>query len=234
MIHPRRTDEEQGQIALALLLVVVAVVALALVFAQVGSASEQKTQTRTAADAAAVAAAQELRGNRIWALSKTVPHAWAPAVFAPVPVVGLQPQAAACDALQRNWGSNPHGSGVSCGTDLVVSVTGQGAYTRVTAPAGEVVSGPVDASAERAQAEATAWVVLGRCPPGLGERSALARWLTDRTVHSFGAPSRCFTPADELVLRALDLKPGQAPAAIGEPRSLLTAVRNATRVEIIR
>ncbi len=228
-----RPHREQGQIALALLLGVVAILFLALVSAQVGSAAEQKTQARTAADSAAVAAAQNLRDNRVWATSRTIPHAWATPIFASVIPAPLRVQAEACAAAQRNWQGNPHRSPFSCGSGLVVGTTGVGARTRVVAPVGEVVDGPVDASASRAEATAHARVVLDRCPVQPGVRGALARWITDAAVRSLGSPSRCFTQGDALTLRSLDLEPWTAPAAVGPPQPILTMARNAMRIEII-
>jgi hypothetical protein len=231
---PRRVaDREEGQVALVLLLVVVTMLLFALLFAQVGSAAEQKTQTRSVADSAAVAAAHNARDNRIWLMSRVIPHSWAPAIFASVPPVPLRLSVEGCTAAQRNWQANSHRSSFSCGGDLTVASAGDGVRTRVMAPAGEVVDGPVDASGARAEARAHARVVLARCPIAPGARGAVARWLTDQTVRSFGSPSSCYNAGDAAVLRALDLKPWTAPAAIGSPGGVLTMARNAMRVEII-
>ncbi len=236
MIQPPRAREEQGQVALVLLLVVVSVLFISLVVAQVGAAAEQKTQTRAVADSAAVAATQNLRDNRISVMSRTVPYWWAKAIFAAVPPAPLRTTQEACSASQRNWSANPHSSGLSCSAHLSVVPVGDGVRTRVVAPAGEVVDGPVDASAARAEARAHARVVLDRCPTAGGVRGALGRWITDQSVRSFGSPSSCFTPADAASLESLD-NPwwGLAAyaAAVGPPQPILTMARDATRVEII-
>ena len=75
--------------------------------------------------------------------------------------------------------------------------------------------------------------MLARCPLTPGVPGALARWITDATVRSFGSASLCFTPADAAALRVLDLEPRLAPAAVGPPQPILTMARNAMRVEII-
>lgn len=232
-MRPSTTRQEEGQVTLALLLAVVAVLFVMLLFAQVGSAADQKTQARTVADAAAVAATQNARDARVSSMSRVIPHSWAPPIFAVVPPLLPRTQAEACGAAQRNWQANPHDSAFSCSSHLTAGLVGDGVRIRVRTPAGEVVDGPADASSTRFDASAHARVVLDRCPTLLGARGALARWLTDRTVTSFGSSSRCYRPVDAQALRALDLKPWRAPAAIGDPRSLLRSVRNATRVEII-
>jgi hypothetical protein len=233
---PASSRQEQGQIAPALLLFVVAVLFVALVFAQVGSAAEQKTQARSVADSAAVASTQNLRDNRISVMSRTVPYWWAAAIFATAAPAPLRVQQEACTAAQRNWSANPHGTGFSCGAHLLVLPVGDGARTRVTAPAGEVVDGPVDASARAAEAAVHARVVLARCPRVGGVQGALARWITDAAVRSFGSASLCFTAGDASLLASFGSSWwGLATyrAAVGPPEPILTMARDATRIEII-
>jgi hypothetical protein len=228
-----RDREEQGQIIPALLPAVVALIALGLLAAQVGSAAEQKTQTRTVADSAAVAAAHEVRDHTIARSSKLLPHSWAPPIFAVIPVIPLRLQATGCAAAQQNWSSNPHRSGFSCGSGLRMSLTQDGARADVRAPAGEVFEGPAEVSAARAEAFARARVVLDHCPRLAGVPRAVGNWIADQTMRSLGRSSFCFTPADAAALRPLDLKPWTAPAAVGPPNLILTAVREGMRIEIV-
>lgn len=218
---------------LALLLAVVALLFLGLLVAQVGSAAEQKTQTRTVADSAAVAAAHEVRDAEIVVSAHQIPHAWATPIFAPIPPIPLTLQSTGCVAAQRNWSSNRHRSSLSCGSDLAVYATGDGAGARVLTPPGEVASGPADASGVRIAASARARVVLDNCPRLDAVPGALARWIADATSAGLGAGSSCFTPADETVLDVLDDYPWTAPAAVGPPNLLLDAVRAQFRVEIV-
>ena len=225
--------EEQGQVIPPLLLAVVALLFLGLLVAQVGSAAEQKTQTRSVADSAAVAAAHDVRDTTIAASSHQIPHSWAPAIFAAIPILTPALAEVGCDAAQRNWTSNPHDSGLSCG-DVSVSRTTGGARVSVTAPAGEGFEGPADATGQRARATAVTRVVLDECPLMAGVPGALAHWIADRTMAQLGRPSSCYTPADEASLEPLDLYPWTAPAAVGPPNLIVDAVRRQMRIEIIQ
>jgi hypothetical protein len=198
----RHRGEEEGQIIPALLLTVVAILFLGLVFVQVGSAAEQKTQTQTATDSAAVASTHQVRDFAITTGAHLVITEWAfGVVFAAVPQVVPQVQAASCDAVQRNWNANPHkGAQIDCGGSLVAFATGDGVQVNLTAPPGQVVDGPAEADNERAKASArpdgpmaTAWasspIEMARamansplervkvCALGTGKASmAQARW----------------------------------------------------------
>jgi hypothetical protein len=225
--------KEEGQVIPVLLLAAVGLVWLALTFLQVGSAAEQKTQTRTATDSAVVSATHLVRDASIADASHQVPHSWAPPIFDTVAPVTAGLHATACDAAQANWSGNPHHHALSCG-GLAVSQVQLGARAELDAPAGEVVSGPVNAAAAHAHASATAQVVLDRCPRGFGASKAVADWIADRTMQLIGGRSDCYTSGDEEILAELDQFPEDAFAAIGPPQDVLDSVRNGMHIEIVQ
>jgi hypothetical protein len=237
----RHRGEEEGQIIPALLLTVVAILFLGLVFVQVGSAAEQKTQTQTATDSAAVASTHQVRDFAITTGAHLVITEWAfGVVFAAVPQVVPQVQAASCDAVQRNWNANPHkGAQIDCGGSLVAFATGDGVQVNLTAPPGQVVDGPAEADNERAKASARARVVLARCPELITTpiHKALQDWILDRSLLTIGVNSNCFTADDETELVELEElfedSFGAAAAAIGPPGLILDVVRRSTRVELV-
>jgi hypothetical protein len=237
----RHRGEEEGQIIPALLLTVVAILFLGLVFVQVGSAAEQKTQTQTATDSAAVASTHQVRDFAITTGAHLMITEWAfGVVFAAVPQVVPQVQAASCDAVQRNWNANPHkGAQIDCGGSLVAFATGDGVQVNLTAPPGQVVDGPAEADNERAKASARARVVLARCPELITTpiHKALQDWILDRSLLTIGVNSNCFTADDETELVELEElfedSFGAAAAAIGPPGPILDVVRRSTRVELV-
>jgi hypothetical protein len=230
---PRGDGEEEGQVIPALLLAVVAIVFLGLLFSQVGSAAEQKTQTRTVADSAAVAATHLRRDATLVDASHQLTNTWAIPIFATIPPLPAPLRATACAAAQRNWTANPHRKAFSCGADLAMTTTGDGVQVDVAAPSGQVVTGPVDVSAERAKASATTRIVLDRCPRAFGAGRAVADWIADQTMRTLGASSSCFDAGDEAVFEEFDLYPATAAAAIGPPQPILDAVRAQLRVQIV-
>lgn len=241
MARPLR-DREEGQVIPALLLVVVGLLLLGLLFAQVGSAAEQKTQTRTATDSGAVAAAHELRDATLVRSGFTLAGAHGFAVaFRAVPPVVQRPHATACAAARTNWNSNPHGGAVlDCAGSLRVATAGEQVRVRLLAPAGQVVTGPVDVSSERALAEATARLVVARCGrTGNAIQTALAHWIIDDLASTLGIPAApCVDAADDSVIEDLDELyadyPAAAIAAVGPPQPILALARRSLRTEIVR
>jgi hypothetical protein len=235
MIRIPHEAPEEGQIIPALLLVVVALLLFGLLFTQVGSAAEQKTQTQTAADSAAVASTHRVRDIAVITGSRLLPPVYRTVfdgIVPPPPVL----QSLACDAAQRNWGANPHGgTSIDCGGSLTVNAAGALVFVALTTPADQVVHGPVDVSADRATARATARVAFARCPffPS-AVRTAVAHFISDATMTSMGAaPGGCFNAADGSVMTALSHTPWLIPAKVGPPQPILTAVRNGLRVELV-
>jgi hypothetical protein len=230
----RHRGGEEGQIVPALLLAVVAILFFGLLFAQVGSAAEQKTQAQTATDSAAVASTHAVRDFAITSTAPTMPWSFA-VVFTATLMPPPRLQQTSCVAARRNWDANPHrGAGIDCGGGLRTVPTGDGVRVDLTAPAGQVVTGPADAAEARAQASATARVVQARCPLAPGLQMALARWILDNSLMSLGVDSSCFTAADQTLLDELqEWSFGAAVAAVGPPQPILDVVRNSTRVEIV-
>ena len=227
-------SEEEGQIILALLLVVVVLIFFGLLFAQVGSAADQKTQTQTAADSGAVAGAHRLRDAAIVQSSRVIPYSFVD-IFSTVPVPDLLLSSTACDAVQRNWNANPHGgAGINCSQNVLVNATTGSVKVAFIAPADQVVKGPAEVSAERAQASATARVSFTRCSTLTGAQKAITDWLINATLTSAGSPGgNCFSPDDEVMLKKLDKDPEAAAIAIGPPGRILKAVQAGTRVELV-
>ena len=95
---------------------------------------------------------------------------------------------------------------------------------------------PVDTTGQDVQAFARARVTGDGCPRAVPSAAgkAVADWVLDTTLASLGGVSApCTTSGDLTILHYLDLHPLAAPAAIGEPRLVLSGVRNSTRVEIV-
>jgi hypothetical protein len=231
----RHRGEDEGQVLPALLLAVVAILFFGLLFTQVGSAAEQKTQAQTATDSAAVAGTHQVRDFAFTSTAPTMPWSFA-IIFAAVPQIPPRPHAAACSAAQRNWSSNPHGgTAIDCGGSLSAVATGDGVRVDLTAPAGQVVTGPADASDQRAEASAVARVVFARCPLLVVPiHRAIANWILDNSLRTLGVTSSCFTAADETLLDEVEeWSFGTAAAAIGPPGPILDAVRSSTRVELV-
>ncbi len=234
MIRIPAKDREEGQIIPALLLVVVALIFFGLLFVQVGSAAEQKTQTQTAADSAAVSAAHAMRDSGVVAAGYLM-HWKFSAPFKGFPVPDPELQATACDAAQRNWDSNPHnGAGFDCGQLNAYPISG-GVRVELIAPPGQVVSGPAKVADEKAQADATADVVLGHCSqlPNKYQKD-VADFLIDHALEALGSSSFCFTPDEETELDELDADDpfGAAAALIGPPALIYDAVRNSLRTQL--
>jgi len=235
----RQRGGEEGQVIPALLLTVVAILFFGLLFAQVGSAAEQKTQTQTATDSGAVAATHRVRDFAITSTAQTMVASWTfGVVFAATPQVIPQIGSTACNAARINWNSNPHGGAdINCNSSLSAFPTGDGVRVDLLAPAGQVVTGPADASEERAEATAVARVVLAQCPGVVATpiQRAIANWLVDESLQSLGVASDCFTAGDNTVLVELEelfeYSFGAAAAAIGPPPLILDAVRGSMRVE---
>ena len=240
MIRKHR-GEDEGQIIPALLLVVVAILFLGLLFAQVGSASEQKTQTQTATDSAAVASTHQVRDFAISSGARMLVTRWGfGVIFAAVPQVFPQLHGTACAAAQRNWDSNPHGGAtIDCAGSLSAVATGDGVRVDLTAPAGQVVTGPADTDGKRAEASATARVVRADCPSLISSpiQKAIEDWILDRSLQTLGVSSDCFTGDDEDTLDdfedLFEESFGAAAAAIGPPGLILDVVRKNTRVELV-
>lgn len=237
----RHRREEEGQIVPALLLTVVAILFFGLLFVQVGSAAEQKTQTQTATDSAAVASTHQVRDFAITSGARMMVTEWTfGVVFSAIPPAVPRIQATSCSAARRNWDANPHGGAtIDCGSSLFAVPTGDGVRVDLTAPDGQVVTGPADAAGARAKASATARVVLAECPSLVTSaiHKALADWIIDRSLQTLGVNSNCFTAGDNTVLVELEelfeYSFGAAAAAIGPPGLVLDTVRESTRVEIV-
>jgi hypothetical protein len=231
-----RTDQEEGQVVLPLLLVVVALLFFGLVYFQVGAAVDQKVQAQTAGDSGVVAAVHVIRDDRIARTARTMPFSFA-GIFAGIPGPATGPAQAACSAAVRNWASGPHqGRSIGCG-DVSLTPTVSGARVRLRSPTGVIADGPVDLSGQDVRSAAQARVTDIGCPGSAvvarAGAKAVADWVMDTMMASLGGASSCLTGQDISVLQAMDKKPWTAPAAIGDPRAVLTAVRRATQVEII-
>lgn len=232
---------DAGQVAAPMLLVMVSLLLLGALYAQTGSAADQRTQAQTVADAASVAAAHRLRDTTIGVSSHALPYSFS-VVLQPIALVSPDLRSPACSAANENWSRNPHRTAFSCPSHLGVSVAGPRVQADVRAPAGEVVDGPADVSAQRATTTSTARVALDHCPRGLGtaERQAIADWIADDVVATLGVEnaSPCFT-GEESVLTELEelfddpFTTAEAIALIGEPNSIAEAVRRSFRAEIV-
>lgn len=207
----RRPTGEEGQVFPALLLVVVMLLFAGLAIGQLGSASDQRVQTQTATDAGAVAAAQQMLATVVLASPSVLP----PGLAKKIALTGslVPPAAAACTAANRNRTANGKPA-VDCAASLSVQTVGNAARVALTAPAGEIVSGPAaDTSATRADATAVAEVVFRRCPSGYsGLADRILGALVDETAAQLGQPDPHCGPG-----AGPGLEPSPLPAPSGAP-----------------
>lgn len=227
--------EDDGQIAIALLMLMVLLVFLGFVFTQVGSAADQKTQTQTAADSAAVAVGHQLRDRGVAAARSlfVVQFPKLGAVLVGLPEPTGTPSPIACAAAQANWDRAIHDRALSC-NDVMVSQNADTVAVHVTAPQGQVADGPADTADARAEALATATIVLRRCPSAATpEEAAVAHWLADAArKRLFASGPVCSTPADAELLVQLETGPAPGTPVIPDPAALLVHVSEGFRVQL--